>query len=539
MHILHAKGGGILINIVPFDKDKYDEIRARWDSIAKPLNSLGRFEEITARIGAVQGSADIDIKKRAVIIMCADNGVVAEGVSQSGQDVTRAVAEWMGRRESSVCRMAKEAGADIIPVDVGINMEGSPKGVIDRKVMKGTGNFAHEPAMTEDECMQAIEAGIYKVCDCSAGGYRLLATGEMGIGNTTTSSALAAALLGLDADAVTGRGAGLSTEGLRKKTQVIRDALKEYDPGDAERTSPEYAMHMLSCVGGLDIAGLAGVFIGGAMNHIPVIIDGFISAVAALIAERLVPGTRNFMIASHMGKEPGMKYILDILGLEPVIDGMLALGEGTGAVMLMPLLDMVLALYSKGLSFAETTVEQYQDFEEEPAGGTTVFIIGTPDSGKSAMAEKIVAELADPDHRIYLATMIPYGSEGRERVRKHRMMRDGKGFITIESPFDICSSLSDYDKSNGNRLGEMTVLLECLSNLVANELFERRSGREELLGRLYGDIRWIAQRAGNLVIVSNHFEIEESFDEETRSYAETLDMLNGMISGLADKTIRI
>ena len=529
-----------MINIVPFDKDKYDEIRNKWDSIAKPLNSLGRFEEITARIGAVQGSADIDIRKRAVIIMCADNGIVAEGVSQSGQDVTRAVAEWMGRVESSVCQMAREAKADTIPVDVGINMEGSPKGVIDRKVMKGTRNFADEPAMTEDECMQAIEAGIDTVCDCSAKGYRLLATGEMGIGNTTTSSALAAALLGLDADIVTGRGAGLSPGGLRKETQGIREALEKYDPaGDAERTSPEYAMHMLSCVGGLDIAGLAGVFIGGAMNHIPVIIDGFISAVAALIAERLVPGTRDFMIASHLGKEPGMKYILDILGLEPVIDGMLALGEGTGAVMLMPLLDTVLALYSNGLSFADTTVEQYHDFDSESAGGTTVFIIGTPNSGKSAMAEKIVTELSDPEHRIYVATMIPYGKEGRERVERHRMMRYGKGFITIEAPFDICSELSDHNMSTGSRLGDMTVLLECLSNLVANEMFERRSDRDEMLGRLYEDIRWIAKRAGNLVIVSNHFEIEESFDDETRFYAETLDMLNEMVSGLADKTIRI
>ena len=529
-----------MINIGPFDKDKYDEIRSRWDSIAKPLNSLGRFEEITARIGAVQGSAEIDISKRAVIMMCADNGIVDEGVSQSGQDVTRAVAEWMGRGESSVCRMAGEARADTIPVDVGINMEGSPKGVINRKVMKGTRNFAHEPAMTEDECMQAIEAGIDIVCDCSARGYRLLATGEMGIGNTTTSSALAAALLGLDADIVTGRGAGLSTEGLRKKTQVIRDALEKYSPADdAARVSPEYAMHMLSCVGGLDIAGLAGVFIGGAMNHIPVIIDGFISAVAALVAERLVPGTKNFMIASHIGKEPGMKYILDILGLEPVIDGMLALGEGTGAVMLMPLLDTVLALYSDGLRFTDTEVGQYHDFEAESAGGTTVLIIGSPDSGKSAMAEKIVTEMSDPDHRIYIATMIPYGNEGRERVRRHRLMREGKGFVTIEAPFDIRSALNDFDMSSSTGLGDMTVLLECLSNLVANELFERHSGREEMLGRLYEDIKWIAQKAGNLVIVSNHFGAEESFDEETLHYAETLDMLNEMVSGLADKTIRI
>lgn len=529
-----------MISIDPFDKDKYDEIRARWDGIAKPLNSLGRFEDITARIGAVQGTADIDISRRAVIVMCADNGIVAEGVSQSGQDVTAAVAGWMGRGESSVCRMARTADADMIPVDVGINMEGSPKGLIDRKVMKGTRNFAHEPAMTEDECMQAIEAGIDIVCDCSARGYTLLATGEMGIGNTTTSSALAAALLGLDAEVVTGRGAGLSTAGLRKKTQVIREALDRYSTvGDTIRRSPEHAMHMLSCVGGLDIAGLAGVFIGGAMNHIPVIIDGFISAVAALTAERLVPGTRNFMIASHLGKEPGMKYILDILGLEPVIDGMLALGEGTGAVMLMPLLDTVLALYSEGLGFDETTVEQYKDFEAESAGGTTVFIIGTPGSGKSAVAEKLVTEMSDADHRIYLATMIPYGSEGKERIRRHRIMREGKGFITIEAPFDICGPLAEFSKSSGSGLSDMTVLLECLSNLVANELFERRSDRDEMLERLYGDIRRISQRAENLVIVSNHFEIEESFDEETCFYAETLDMLNDMITGLADKTIRI
>ena len=419
-----------MISIDPFNKDRYDEVRAAWDRVAKPLGSLGRFEDITARIGAIHDSTVIDIKKRAVIMMIADNGIVAEGVTQSGQDVTAAVAEWMGRGESSVCKMAKTAKADTIPVDVGINMEGSPKGVVDRKVMKGTRNFAYEPAMTEDECMQAIEAGIDIVCDCSAKGYKLLATGEMGIGNTTTSSALAAALLGLDAGAVTGRGAGLSTAGLRRKIQVIQDVLDRYCTEDeGGRDSSEFAMHMLSCVGGLDIAGLTGVFLGGAMNRIPVIIDGFISAVAALVAERLVPGTKDYMIASHQGKEPGMKYILDILGLEPVINGMLALGEGTGAVMLMPLLDTALALYSDGLAFADTTVEQYTDFEAGPEGSQTVLIIGYPDSGKSAIAEKMVTEMSDPDCRLYVATMIPYGQEGRDRVEKHRRMRAGKGFI--------------------------------------------------------------------------------------------------------------
>ena len=523
-----------MIHIDPFNQERYDEIRTRWDKVAKPLGSLGRFEDITARIGAVHDSTDIDIRKRAVIMMCADNGIVAEGVSQSGQDVTVAVTGWMGRGESSVCKMAKYCKADTIPVDVGINMDGSPKGVLDRKVMKGTRNFAIEPAMTEDECMQAIDAGIDVVCDCSVKGYKLLATGEMGIGNTTTSSALAAALLGLDVKSVTGRGAGLSTAGLEKKIQVIQDALDRYCPEDEIDTDgPEFTSQMLACVGGLDIAGMAGVYIGGAIYHIPVIIDGFISAVAALIAERLVPGTRHYMIASHMGKEPGMKYILDILGLEPVINGRLALGEGTGAVMLMPLLDTALTLYSDGLSFEETTVEQYQHFDDSK----TMLIIGYPDSGKSSLAEKAVLELSAPGDRIYLATMIPYGEDGRARIDRHRRMREGKGFITIEEPFDI------YDRLTGDpEIGELkskTVLLECVSNLAANELFERHTAPADAADKITSDIRRLAGEVRNLVIVTNHFEKESSFDEETAAYADILDVINDRLSAFADKVIRI
>lgn len=354
-----------MISIDRFDRDTYEEVLRRWDRVAKPLGSLGSFEEMTARIGAAQGTADVDISKRAVIMMCADNGIVAEGVSQSGQDVTRAVAEWMGRGESSVCRIADSCGADAIPVDVGINMEGSPDGVADRKVMMGTRDFLVEPAMTEDECMQAINAGIDTVFECSINGYRLLAAGEMGIGNTTTSSALAAALLGLSAEEVTGRGAGLSNAGLEHKIEIIKEALMRYRPDEEDITSPEYTMEMLSAVGGLDIAGMAGVFIGGAISHIPVVIDGFISSVAALVAERLAPGCRSYMLASHCGREPGMKRVLDELGLEPVIDAGLALGEGTGAVMLFPLLDAALALYRNGLVFEDTEVEQYEHFDDD------------------------------------------------------------------------------------------------------------------------------------------------------------------------------
>ena len=529
-----------MIQIDPFNKSKYDEIRSRWDSIAKPLDSLGRFEDITARIGAIHDSDDIDIRKRAVIIMCADNGIVEEGVSQSGQDVTAAVAGWMGRRESSVCRMAKAAHADIIPVDIGINSDVSPKGVIDRKVMKGTRNFAHGPAMTEDECMQAVDAGIDMVCECSVQGYKLLATGEMGIGNTTTSSVLAAALLGLDASSVTGRGAGLNNDSLKKKTAVIQDALDRYcNDGSYDRMSPEFALHILSCAGGLDIAGLAGVFIGGAICHIPIIIDGFISAAAALVAERLVPGARDYMIASHIGKEPGMKYLLDTLGLEPVIDAGLALGEGTGAVMLMPLLDTALALYSDGLNFEDTTVDQYQHFDSELSEGETILIIGYPGSGKSALAEKTVTEISSSDERIYLAAMIPYGQEGMDRIERHRRQREGKGFITVEAPFDICEAVEMLAADGSHDLKKMTLLIECVSNITANEMFERHTDRKETVIKVCEDIRRLSDKVKNLVIVSNHFEKEDGFDKETAEYADTLDEINDILSGFADKTIRL
>ncbi|MBR3241978.1 MAG: nicotinate-nucleotide--dimethylbenzimidazole phosphoribosyltransferase [Parasporobacterium sp.] len=353
-----------LSEISPFDEGLYTQIQKNWDSVAKPLNSLGKFEDMIARIGAVLGTTDVDIKKRAVIMMCADNGIVEEGISQSGQDVTAAVAEWMGRNESSVCKMAKVTGTDTIPVDIGINMEGSPEGVLSRKVRKGTANFLKEPAMTEEEFQQALTTGIEVVHECKEEGYRILATGEMGIGNTTTSAAVCAALMNLPVIDVTGRGAGISSSGLLKKIEVIDKAMELYDMRNRYDKSREFTEYVLRSVGGLDIAGLTGVFLGGAIYHVPIVIDGFISLVSALAAERILPGTREVMLASHKGKEQGMRPIFEELDLDPSIDGNLALGEGTGAVMLFPLLEMALSLYSDGLSFEETTVEQYEHFSE-------------------------------------------------------------------------------------------------------------------------------------------------------------------------------
>lgn len=210
--------------------------------------------------------------------------------------------------------------------------------------------------MTLVECNQAVETGIRLVSECKEKGYRLIGTGEMGIGNTTTSSAVAAALLGCEVEEITGRGAGLNDAGLQRKCDVIRNALKHYD------FNPKDTVRILRTVGGLDIAGLVGVYIGGAHYHIPIVMDGVISAVAALVAERLCPGVKEYMIPSHCSKEPAAAKIMKELGVEPVIDARLALGEGTGAVMMFSLLDLALTLYQDSTTFDDIEVEPYERF---------------------------------------------------------------------------------------------------------------------------------------------------------------------------------
>lgn len=350
------------LQITAPDEAVRKQVQTNWDNIAKPLNGLGRFEGLLAQIGAIQGTDRIDIRKKAVVVMCADNGVVAEGISQSGQEVTAIIASAMGQRKSSVCKMAQSIGAEVIPVDVGINSKEPIPGVLDKKVARGTRNFAKEPAMTMEETLKAIGVGMQTAEECKKAGYRLLVTGEMGIGNTTTSSAVAAALLGCRAEAVTGRGAGLSDKGLARKKQVIEAALLKYSLPVADTLS------ILATLGGLDIAALTGVFIGGALYGLPIVIDGVISAVAALAAVRLLPGVRAYLIPSHMSKETAMERIMQELSLAPVIDGNLALGEGTGGVMMCTLLDMALSLYESKTTFSEVSMEQYEHFQEKEAG---------------------------------------------------------------------------------------------------------------------------------------------------------------------------
>ena len=285
-----------------------------------------------------------------------------EKVRQSGQDVTAIVAANMASRKSSVCLMAGYTGAQVIPVDIGIACETIPSGkkiddmdgILHKKISHGTKNFLKEHAMTDKQCIKAIETGKEIVKMCSEKGINIIATGEMGIGNTTTSAALAAILLDEKPENVTGYGAGLTNEGLKNKTETVRKACEMYSGYKDD------ALELLSCIGGLDIAGLAGVFIGGAEYGIPVVIDGLISGIAALTAEYMSPGTKKYMIASHAGKEPALKKILTHLELKPVIDANLALGEGSGAVMVFPLLDMAMSVYNESNTFENIDMEAYE-----------------------------------------------------------------------------------------------------------------------------------------------------------------------------------
>lgn len=325
--------------------------KAHWDAIAKPLNGLGLFEDAIIKIAALTGDPKVQINRRAVAVMCADNGVVAEGVTQTDASVTATMAGQIAAHRSSVCLMAASAGAEVFAVDMG--MLHRVEGVLDRHVSDGTGNIAVGPAMSRAQAIQAVETGIDLVRQYKEAGFKLIATGEMGIGNTTTSSAVASVLLGLPVKDVTGRGAGLSDEGLRKKVSAITRAI------ETNRPIPSDALDVLHKLGGFDMAGMAGIFIGGAIYRVPIIIDGLISSVAALIAARLCPNCVCAMLASHCSAEPAALQILNELNTPAVLRAGLKLGEGTGAVCMMPLLDMVLSVYNGSAAFSDTGIGQY------------------------------------------------------------------------------------------------------------------------------------------------------------------------------------
>ncbi len=318
----------------------YEMALKKWDSLAKPLGSLGILEENICRMAALTGSVDVHIDHPRLIVCCADNGVVSEGISQSDESVTKAVYDALIAGTSTVCNLAKDITDDIVAIDAGM-------------VPNGTKNIRIGAAMSSSQCRDKIALGKELVKKAVSGGADIILTGEMGIGNTTTASAIASVLLGMDPAEVAGRGAGLSDEALAKKIEVIRDAIKINAPDDSD------SMDVLSKLGGFDIACMTGIFLGGYEAKVPVVIDGLISSVAALLAFGIEPDSAKAMIASHVSSEPAARMILDRLGLSPIICADMHLGEGSGAVLAIPLLRGALNVYNSGHTFENLGIEAY------------------------------------------------------------------------------------------------------------------------------------------------------------------------------------
>ena len=344
----------MLNTIKELDPDQMKAAQDRLDSLSKPLGSLGRLEEFAVRLAGITGELYPRIDRKAVVIMCSDNGVVDEGVAQVSRSVTAAVTRNFLKGITGINVLSTHAGAETVIVDMGVEDDLDLEGICRRKIRKCTWNIARGPAMTREEAVKAIETGIELVGDLKRRGYNLLGTGEMGIGNTTTSSAIAAVLTGKPVESVVGKGAGLSSEGLANKIRVVSQAIA------INRPDPQDALDVLAKLGGFDIAGLAGCFIGAAVFRMPIVMDGFITAVAALLAVRMHSGVRSFIFPSHGSAEPGNKAVMEMLGFEPILNLSMRLGEGTGAALAFHILDAAVAAYTSMGTFADAEIKQYE-----------------------------------------------------------------------------------------------------------------------------------------------------------------------------------
>lgn len=362
----------IINSIEPTDANIMSECEKIWDGMGKPIGSLGEMEKIHINMAGMRRTINPDISKRALVVMCADNGIVEEGVTQTGSEVSAIVAENFFDYKTATSIMCKKNNVDMRIIDIGLNID--TKRTINKKLAYGTNNFLKERAISKENVIKAIEVGINEALELAEKGYGIIATGEMGIGNTTTSSAVCAAVLNAKSELVTGRGAGLSDEGFKKKINVIEQAMKIYfssnetenvsnDGNAIEISMCEKIIDILSAVGGYDICGMVGLFLGSAYAQIPVMIDGFISSVAALCAYKICNTARDYMIATHISAEVATKLIFDEIKLNPPLHANMHLGEGSGAVCFIPFIDMATEIFNKMGTFEDIGVIPYEKFE--------------------------------------------------------------------------------------------------------------------------------------------------------------------------------
>jgi len=340
-----------IAGIRPLDQRAMEKARIRQDNLTKPRGSLGRLESLSIQVAGIRGESKPQVVQKVIFTLAGDHGIAQEGVSAYPSEVTAQMVRNFLRGGAGINVLARFVGARVIVADLGVAsvLEPHPE-LKDKKVAMGTQNMARGPAMSREQAIRSIEAGMDLVEEELTKGIDILATGDMGIGNTTSSSAITAVIAGTDVAAVTGKGTGLDDKGLRRKMKMIKEALK------VNRPDPKDPIDVLSKVGGFEIGGIAGVILAGARNQIPIAMDGFVSGAAALIATGLSPLTKPYLIASHQSVEPGHKIILEYLDLKPLINLDLRLGEGTGAALGIFLVEASVKLLNEMATFAEAGV---------------------------------------------------------------------------------------------------------------------------------------------------------------------------------------
>lgn len=337
--------------IKPVDEKWFAVAQKHLDNLTKPPGSLGRLEEFARRLVAITENKNPITDRKVMFTFAGDHGIVAEGVAAYPKEVTTQMVFNFLRGGAGINVLARHAGVEVVVIDIGVDhdFEGV-EGLMNMKVMRGTRNFAKVPAMTREEAITCIEKGIELANGYARKGYKIFGTGDMGIGNTTPSSAIVAAITGRPAAEVTGKGTGISDEALIRKIAVIENALKLNSPDGKD------AIDVLAKVGGAEIGGIAGLVLGAAANRIPVVIDGFISTAGALIAYALEPSSKDYMFAAHNSVEKGHRVMLDAMGLTPILDLDMRLGEGTGAVLAMHLIEAGIRIYKEMATFQEAGV---------------------------------------------------------------------------------------------------------------------------------------------------------------------------------------
>lgn len=341
----------------PSDED-IAKARERLNNLTKPKGSLGRLEDIAAKMAAIKRSIKPSIRRKAIFVFAGDHGVTAEGVSAYPREVTHQMVLNFLRGGAAINVLARHAGADVVVVDVGVDHDfGALEGLISKKIMRGTRNMRRGPAMTKREALESLRVGADLARDYAESGYDIIGLGDMGIGNTTPSSAITAVVCGLRPEEVTGRGTGIDDAGLGRKIEVIKDAMKINAPDASD------PLDVLAKVGGLEIGAIAGAVIGAASRRAAVIIDGFISTAGAAIALLMCPGAARYVFASHASVEIGHRALLRRFGLDPVLDLNMRLGEGTGAALAMGIIEAGCKIMSEMATFDEAGVSKEDEAE--------------------------------------------------------------------------------------------------------------------------------------------------------------------------------